>query len=250
MREMQSDFDVEDLQEIRKHAHNLISRGYFTGFNIVRSNSTLPSAAIVLHFLHDNQAQIDYVIQNTKLTDFQILPRETAYLFDLVYAKKPGFEKEYANAQFIGPDGRFIPISEIKNQKIAPLVIANELDLIAPLNAQTLEKTIEDLESIKKTGPDPWIHPVIIIKSLTPCKSVPGFIEQVKYVCVSKDKDEAYTLVENEKCSHLRKYVDKFICIKDLGKSRPNVVVFHPSQVNKEFFEYMLANAREFLPEP
>ncbi|MBW2969981.1 hypothetical protein KY319_02550 [Candidatus Woesearchaeota archaeon] len=243
-------FSLDDLQEIRKHAHNLINRGYFTGFNIVHSNSQLPSAAIVLHFLHDNQAQIEYVTKNTKLTGFQILPRETAYMFDLIYTKKKGFEKEYANAKFIGPDGKFIPLSEVKNQKIAPLVVADELDLISPLNAQNLESTIEDLEEIKKQGPDPWIHPVIIIKSVAPCKKIPGFIEQVKYVCVSKHQDEAYALVENDKCSHLQKYVDRFVCINELGKSRPNIVVFHPSQINKEFFEYMLANAREFLPEP
>lgn len=241
-------FVEADLQEIRRHAHDLISRGYFTGFNIVRSHESLPSAVIMLHFLHDSQEQINHVARNSGLIDFKVLPRETAYLFDLVYAKKKDFEKEYEKAVFVGPGGVQIPLSDVKNQQIEPLVITNELDLIAPLSAQTLEQIVKNLEAANKSGPQPWIHPVIIVKSTAPLDKIPGFVDKVKYVCVSKDMEEAYTLVEEDKCLPLQRYVDRFVCVNDLGKVRPNVVVFHPSQINKEFFEYMLTNARDFLP--
>ncbi len=241
-------FSATDLQEIMRHAHNLITRGYFTGFNIVRSPKSMPSAAIMLHFLHDAQDQIDYVTRNSGLVDFQVLPRETAYLFDLVYEKKKDFEKEYETAVFIGIDGSQIPLSEVRNQKTAPLVVSNELDLMAPLDVQTLEQIVMNLESANKSGPQPWIHPVIIVKSISPLDRIPGFVDKVKYVCVSKNNEEAYALVEDDKCLLLQKYVDKFVCVQDLGKTRSNIVVFHPSQINQRFFEYMLANARTFLP--
>ncbi|VVB81770.1 Uncharacterised protein [uncultured archaeon] len=241
-------FSAIDLQEIRRHAHNLITRGYFTGFNIVRSSKSLPSAAIMLHFLHDAQDQIDYITRTSGLVGFQVLPRETAYLFDLIYAKKKDFEKEYKNAVFIGTDGSQIPLSEVGNQKTAPLVVSDELDLMATLDVQTLEQIVMKLESANRSGPQPWIHPVIIVKSVSPLDRIPGFVDRIKYVCISKNNEEAYALVEDDKCLSLQKYVDKFVCVQDLGKTRSNIVVFHPSQINQKFFEYMLSNARTFLP--
>ena len=246
---MVESFSNKELVEMRKHARNLILRGNFTGFNIVRSLDPLPEVYLSLRFLHDDLAQIEHIVTNSKLEEFKVLPRETAYLFDVAYSEKLGFEEEYGCAIFINEEGGEIPLSEVRNQKYSPLVISNELDLFIPLKSGTLEKVVNTVCSENLSGPNPWIHPVMILKSEFQVKDIPGFISEMKYACISKNKEEAYVLVENDKCAAVQKYVNKIPCVSDLSKKRKNVLVFYPSQVNEVFFDYVVKNARNFFQE-
>ena len=57
-------FAKEELKEIIDHSFKLMSCGYFSGLNLLKSKRRLPVQSIIVHFLHDDKKHIDFVRKN------------------------------------------------------------------------------------------------------------------------------------------------------------------------------------------
>jgi hypothetical protein len=79
---MQNDFGAEEIKEISKRTMQLIICQYLTGINFIRSEIELPKTAVIIHYLHDSEKQIDFVLDELKKVgsyESMILPRHAQY---------------------------------------------------------------------------------------------------------------------------------------------------------------------------
>ena len=248
METISNKFTLEELATIIGHGQQLVSHGYFTGFNLIKSENPLPEESIIIHFLHDSDLHLEYI--KRKLTmPFVILPRTAFYLFDPKYFDKPGFDIEYKDATFY--DDRFIPspLDAAKATKKSFIVSHDELDLLIPLHRDSLEAITSTLRQADAEGPRPFIDPFIIIKSLTELLDITGFVNHRPYVCIRRTNEEFYTILPDEMyAEELRKYLKK--TCKDLhaGAFGEHSVAFEISQINWEALQYILNRIKPLMP--
>ncbi len=248
---MQSkEFSNDELESILGQAVRLTQRGYFTGMNFVAADQPLPTSSIVIHFLHDSAQQIEHVQKASGVSGL-VIPRFSIYRMDPKYFDKPEFREEYKDATFY--DRYFKPTSmqEAIIQKQDVIVAHPELDLLVPLHAENLEKTVTVLCGADTIGPAPWEDPVVIIRSTAKLLSLSGFVPDLHFAAITGVNEEFYTvLADEQRFKGLQKYL-KLTCAQGHcpGKLNEGAIVFSPSQVNHEFFSYMLKNLKPFAAE-
>lgn len=139
---MQSnEFSHEEIRAILNQTMRLTQRGYFTGMNFVCAEQPLPSSAIVVHFLHDSAQHIDHTKKISGVSGM-VVPRQSIYRMDPKYFEKPDFREEYKNALFYDAQFRQITLEDALQLKQQVTVAHPELDLLVPLLAENLEKTV------------------------------------------------------------------------------------------------------------
>ena len=244
------EFGDEEFKEILKRSAKLVERGYFTGINFIQSNISLPNESIVIHFLQDSRPHLEQIVKNIEFP-YQIVPRFTYYRMDRKYLDKKDFKNEYKDAQFY--DENFNPVSligVIENPPKEINVANNELDLIIPLSGNHLSDLVITIQEADDTGPFPLVDPVIIIQTKKLFETLPGFENMMHYVGIMREKEEFYTIIhENSRALALKKYLSK-ICkeIPQIGKLNEKSITFDLSQINKEFFDYIVKNILPFEP--
>lgn len=231
-------FKQDEFREIIERSKELITRGYFTGINLLQSEKELPQNSIIIHFLHDSQKHLEKVSSNIK-SDNIIVPRFTYYIAREDYFKKVNFREEYKNAMFFDRDFNSISIDEaIKNPK--DVTISNrELDLIIPLNKENnLLKIITQIQEADE-GKEAWIDPVIIIRTKKPIKKLDSFLSK-HYVSITRKNEEFYSILTDiERVKALEKYLNALCTKNRISELRRSDIIFYPSQINKEFNNYL-----------
>ncbi len=244
------EFSKAELKAILSHVSRLAQRGYFTGINFISSEQPLPSSAILVHFLQDSEKQIDYVRSASGVSGIMV-PRVAIYRVDPKYFDKPEFREEYKNAVFFDEQSKPMNIEDAISKKKGVIVEHPEFDLLVPLLAETLEKTVLTICEANKNGPAPWVDPAIIIHSTNNLPIIPGFHANLHFTAVLGVKEAFYTvLTDEQRLQSLKRYL-KSICTKDgcPGKLTENTIAFFPSQINKEFLDYMIKNLEPFVNE-
>ncbi len=233
------EFKLEEFRQIIERSKKLIKRGYFTGINFLQAEKTLPKNSIIIHFLHDSKNHLKEVEPAVTGEHFTV-PRYTCYLLEPKYFKKPNFQEEYKNAIFFDQEFKRISIDEAIKNPYGVTVLNHELDLIVPiLNRETLCDTVKEIESLDQKGPEPWLDPVLIVKTKIPVKTLDSFIDK-QYVGIAKEKEEFYSiLTDRERADALSKYLDKLCASTRIGNLQRSDVVFDASQVNKKFAEFL-----------
>lgn len=238
------EFTDEEFKEILKRSTDLVKRGYFTGINFIQSDTNLPDESIVIHFLQDSRPHLEQIVKNIKFS-YQIVPRFTYYNIDLKYLDKKDFKDEYKDAEFYDENFNFVPLTRvIKNPPKEINVANNELDLIIPSNGNHLADLVIKIREADETGPFPWVDPVIIIRTKELFETLPGFENMMYYVGIMREKEEFYTIIhESSRALALKKYLGK-VCkeIPQIGKLNEKSITFNLSQINKEFFDYIVKN--------
>ncbi len=182
---MQSkEFSNVEVESILGQVSRLAQRGYFTGINFIASEQPLPSSAILVHFLQDSERQIDYVINESGISGI-VVSRIAIYRVDPKYFGKPEFRDEYKNAVFFDEQSKQITIEDAISKKKGVIVEHPEFDLLVPLLAENLEKTVLTICDANKKGPVPWIDPAIIIHSTNNLPVIPGFSPNSHFTAVS-----------------------------------------------------------------
>lgn len=241
-----SKFSKQESKEILKRARRIVYSGYSTGFNYIWSRQKLPREGIVIHFLQDSGHHIHYVRSKLAVPSL-VVPRIAFYLFDPSYFDKSGFEDEYRKAEFYDSEFHKISLRRAKRVRRKITISNRELDLMVPLTHESLEKTVETLQKADKTGPKTWRDPFVIIRlGRRNIGNLPGFVSSTYYVNIRREREEFYTLVPSKRRSlALRRYVKRLCERVHVGELDENSVVFEPSQINKEAFDYM---ARQIRP--
>lgn len=242
------EFSNVELEAILSHILRLAQRGYFTGINFISSEQPLPTSVILVHFLQDSARQIEYV-RSMSCVSGMVVPRVAIYRVDTTYFDKPDFRDEYKNAVFFDEQFKPISIDDAISQKKGVIVENQEFDLLVPLLAENLEKTVLAIGEADKKGPAPFVDPAIIIHSANNLPVIPGFQTDLHFTAVSGIKEQFYAVITDEqRLLSLKRYL-KSICTKDgcPGKLTENAIVFFPSQVNKKFVDYMIKNLEPFV---
>jgi hypothetical protein len=229
-----------------RRGQDLIRRGYFTGMNFIRSDVQIPNNALIVHFLHDSREHLDFMIQKLE-RECLVLPRLTCYETVPAYFSKPGFKDEYRDALFF--DSNMVPIS-IEQAIRAPegaVVLRQELDLIVPLDEDTLRDSVTSLREADELGPRTWVDPVFIVRNRKRIVNLDGFVER-QFVSIARENEEIYTVLgDRNRTKALERYLDKLCSDEKIGTLARSDVVFRPSQVNEEFAKYILNAQKELL---
>lgn len=243
-----NEFSDIEFREIFVHANKLFNNGYFTGINFIKSNEKLPDESIIVHFLHYNRSHLEKIVREVNLP-YQITPRFTFYAFDAKYIKsKPNFKEDYKNSIFYDEYFNIVPIEDVIKKEYRKLKVTHEeLDLILPCQNIPLIDVILDIQEANKEGPFPWDDPVIIIKTKQLIETVPNFKNNTHYVSITRHKEEFYTIVnEDFIVKSLKKYI-KNLCKKvKIGNLNENSIKFNLSQINIEFYDYIVKNLMPF----
>ena len=234
------DFTDVELDQILKKSAELIERGYFTGINLIQSSTTLPNDAIIIHFLHNLEEQIEW-IQSVIRTSSFIVPRLTYYATKPDYLTKDSSEAEYEGAVIFDNDMRIVPFQEAKINPNGKRILHKELDLVVPLTEEgILEETVTKLREVDRSGPDRWIDPAIIVKSKLKLKPIKTFFDK-HYVSLMRDREEIYSILSDPvRADALTRYLDQLCEKNKIGAIRRSDIVFYPSQINEEFMHYLL----------
>lgn len=244
-----TDFSKEEFKQIIERSKGLIKRGYFSGINFLQSEAPLPQDSIIMHFLHDSKRQIESIEPQIS-SEHLIVPRFTYYMLRPEYFRKPNFKEEYKNAIFFGSDFQEITIEEaIRNPEMVT-VSNKELDLIIPiLNFEPLAELLARIREADRKGPEPWIDPVIIIKTERPLKTIEQFVDKY-FVSIALKREEFYSVLTDKiRMEALEKYLDRLCQKIKVGKLKRSDVVFYPSQVNTEFAKYLSSIQNQLLIE-
>lgn len=238
-------FTKEELKEVLDQSMKLFVHGYFTGVNFIHSEDPLPKETIIVHFLHNSKEHIKEIKDKLKAKAL-VLPRNAFYFLDPKYFEKLTFDEDYKNSTFFDEDLSEISIELAKRKREGISVANKELDLFIPLNAQSLDETIELIKREDAESPVKWEDPVIIVKSATKIKTIPGFVNNKDYVSLERDCEEIYTILPDKKRSQaLKKYYKKLCKEKPkIGELDLNSLVFNVSQVNREFLDYILGQIK------
>jgi hypothetical protein len=233
------DFNLDEFKLVIDRSKELIKNGYFTGINFLQSEISLPKNSIIVHFLHDSQQHLKE-IESVIIPAYSIVPRFTFYMVRAEYFKKPNFREEYKSAIFFNPQFREISIEEAIRDPNRITISSRELDLIIPVkNPEMLEGLLTKIRKVDRIGPEPWIDPVIIVRTEVPIKVLENFTNK-HYVSIAREREEFYSIVtDKNRLAALEKYLDnlcKRIKIDRLGRSD---IVFYPSQINNEFASFL-----------
>jgi hypothetical protein len=233
------EFTHDEFKQILARTQELIRRGYFTGINFLQAEDHLPESSLIIHFLQDSARHIGEMEPHLTTTR-AVVPRFTYYMLKPEYFEKPNFKEEYANATFFDAEGNSISIDDAIKNPVGVTTSNKELDLIVPVtDREALEETIEVLRSADHIGSDPWIDPVLIVQSKTPVKTLDYFVNK-QYVSINRGQEEFYSILTDRKRTQaLQKYLDKTCKKTQIGTLRRSDVVFHPSQINVEFADYL-----------
>ncbi len=233
------EFQQEEFKQIIERSKDLIRKGYFTGINFLQSETLLPKNSIIVHFLHDSEKHLKE-IESAVTGEHFIVPRFTCYLLKPEYFQKTNFKEEYKHAIFLNSEFKLIPIDEAIKKSQGVTVLNRELDLIVPIiHSKTLYDTVKNIQLLDQKGPEPWLDPVLIIKTKTPLKTLEGFVDK-QYVSIEKEKEEFYSILTDKKRTNaLSNYLDKLCATTQIGNLRRSDIVFDASQVNERFAEFL-----------
>lgn len=236
---MTSDFNQDEFQEVMEKSQELIKRGYVTGINFLQAQSKLPRSAVLVHFLHDSEQHLQ-AIESQIYESHLTVPRYTCYMLRPEYFKKPNFKEEYANAIFFNQEFKTISIENAIGSPTGISVFNRELDFMIPVcNIENLESLVQRIKNADRNSPDPWIDPVIIIKTEQPITAIPEFVDK-HYVSLARDKEEFYAILNDRmRANALEKYFGQLCQEPCTGNLRRSDIVFKPSQVNKEFADFL-----------
>ena len=110
---------------------------------------------------------------------------------------------------------------------------------------ETLTEIVNGIRDADKKGPDRWIHPAIIIRSDSKLELLEDFSES-QFINISKRCEEFYSiLIDDARTNALKRYLRRVCNENDIGIFNESDVVIAPSQINKEFIEYLLINQSE-----
>lgn len=234
-----SEFTNEEFNQIIKTSKDLIRRKYIAGINFLQSDTSLPQASIIIHFLHDSEKHIKE-IESGIGEPHLVVPRYTYYTARPKYFLKPNFKEEYKNALFFNSEFRQISIEDAIRNPYGVTISNNELDLIIPLsNELRLPRFIKRLQNQDRKGPEPWIDPVIIVKSEDKLKTLENFVYK-HFVSISRSKEEFYSvLTDGKRIKSLERYLDNVCNRSKIGKLRRSDIVFNLSHINEEFANYL-----------
>ncbi len=126
-------------------------------------------------------------------------------------------------------------------------VLNKELDLVIPISdASELVDLINNIQEADRKGSEPWITPVVIIKTSSRLETIEHFVDKY-FVSISREKEEFYSvLTDRYRVKALERYLHKLCANTQLGRLRRSDIVFSPSQINSEFADY-LAKLQEEL---
>jgi hypothetical protein len=234
------DFTNVELDQILEKSTELIERGYFTGVNLIQSNTPLPKEAIIIHFLHNLKEQIEGVQSAIKADSF-IVPRLTYYATKPDYLTKDSSEVEYKDAVILDQSMQVVPFQEARINPEGKRILHMELDLIIPLTEEgILEETITKLKEADRSGPDPWIDPAIIVKSKRKLRPIRAFFDK-HYVSLMRNREEFYSIISDPiRADALTRYLNKLCERNKIGTIQRSDIVFYSSQINEEFMRYLL----------
>ncbi|MDD5331792.1 MAG: hypothetical protein PHE43_03145 [Candidatus Nanoarchaeia archaeon] len=232
-------FSEEEFFQVISKSKDLMKKGYFTGVNFIQSEDTLPDSSILIHFLHNNQEQINYMQKNINQTHL-VLPRTTLYAPKPEYFNKSSFTKEYKNAIFLDRDLKEICLEKAIKSPQDIIILNKEVDMLFPiLKEKDLSSITEKICKVNLSGPDVWIDPVIIVKTKKSLNLLEGFVNKC-FVGISKENEEFYCILScPENVKKLKRYIDNLCNKTQIGEFQKSDVVFYPSQINKEFSEYI-----------
>ncbi len=72
-----------------------------------------------------------------------------------------------------------------------------ELALVVPFDsAANLRDVVETIERADRSGPEPWIDPVFIVRTKDDVLGLTGFSE-MKYVGIARRQEEFYTILSD-----------------------------------------------------
>ncbi len=244
------EFNPAEMRTVIDHMLRLYKRGHFTGANLIQNDAALPLTGILVHFLH---SQIPHLENIQKAADMEgkILSRQTFYRTDPKYHTKDEFWNDYANATFFDDDLTIIPLEDAWKMKKVLNVKNPEFDLLLDLTQGNLEAVINRMQVRNDSLKTKWEDPVVIVKSPVKLASMPGFINELHFVSLTRGSEEFYVIVNDEsRLKSLQSYLKKLCATPNCPSTlSENAFAFHPSQVNKEFATYMLNRSMPFQPE-
>lgn len=231
------EFSQEEFELILQKAQSLIQRNYFSGINFLQSEAPLPKERIIVHFLHNSREHIEGIITTASIFG-QIVPRYSLYRTRLEYFQDGGIEDKYREAIFFDKKGKTLTRTEALIQEEV-YTLNPELDLLIPFyEAEGLEEVVARIKKADSESAEAWYDPVIIIRSAVPL-TLPDFGEKIS-VSLSKEHEEFYTILPSEeKKRKLTRYLKKLCKNRNLGTLQYKDIVFSPSQINGEFFQYL-----------
>lgn len=242
-------FSEQEKREIVEIGFDLIDRDLITGINLIESTKELPKNALIIHYLHNSQNQISFILNQIAKFNLQtiLLPRETYYILDPIYTKKPNFTKIYKTSSFFEKrELKPRTIEDVINDPKEIIVKNKELDLLIPLDEKELpSKIVSMIYKTDKKSPERWTHPAIILKGEVFLPSIPGFIKK-DYISLCRKKAEFYAIALDKKRKRaLKKYMDS-IC-REMKKDaestlKTDSVLYLPSQINPELDLYFREN--------
>lgn len=241
------EFTNDEFSQVIQQSRELIRRGYISGINFLQSDTKLPKAYIVIHFLHDSERHLDE-IESSIPTRHEIVPRFTYYILRPEYFRKPNFKEEYKDAIFFDPSLRVISIDEAIQNPEGITVSNKEFDLLVKLEEKgMLEETIRSLTLADRQGSYPWIDPVIIVTTENEIE-VPANFRDNQFVSITKKREGFYSIISDKiRGEALRKYLDKLCAKTNIGNLRRSDIVFSPSRINPEFEAYLRGIQNELL---
>ena len=242
------DFTWDEFRQIIDISRELIKRGYFTGINLLRSDSPLPKSSIIVHFLHDSKTHLNQITSKLN-SDYLIVPRRTYYLLSKEYFTKPIFREEYKNALFFDADFKEVSIDEAINASYTVTVSNNELDMLIPFDcADILQSFINNINEVSSKCLDKWLDPVIIVQTNSPVESLDDFVDR-PFVTISREREIFYSVIsDNKRKESLQKYLDQWYERNKWCTLSRRDILFYESQVNKEFADYLLRIQPPFRP--
>jgi len=233
------EFNQDEFKQILDRSKELIKRGYFTGINFLQSDTPLPRNLLLIHFLHDSEKHLS-AVKSAISGEHSIIPRYTCYMLRPEYFAKPNFRNEYSRALFFDADFNEISIDEAIRNPHSSTVLNRELDLAVPIkNNANLGDIVKSLQEADRKGPEPWLDPVLIIKTKSPVSCLPDFVDK-HFVSISKMQEEFYSIISDEqRLAALSRYLDKLCATTKIGSLNRSDIVVDTSQINKKFAEFM-----------
>lgn len=246
-----TDFTKEELEFIINNATALILKNRLTGINLIYSEDTpLPDEKIIIHYLQDSEAQIEFIINEIKKryedTNTKVVPRFTFYRFMQEYTKKLDFRKTYGKATFLDDKLNIISIEEVVKKPTDLIVCNEEKDLLVyGLSDEDIVDLAEDIIDIDPKGPSRWLDLAIIIKDNGLLKNIDRYVRK-DYASIKMRHSEFYSIIHDAKTKrYLRTYVSK-ICNnlrdkKGITISQGSLLIVE-SQINKDLNDYIAKN--------
>jgi|GEM_PF-3717206 len=244
---MPVDFNEREKRIVIANGLDLIKDGYVTGFNYLNSEKPLPDNALLIHYLHDSQIQIDYVKKEGGFSDddFRQVRRFTYYMLDPNWMKKPEFASEYSAAKFFDLFGNLKSLDDALKNPFDTFIESTEWDVIVPVSNADVSSVAQRIYDAERKGPLKWMTPAIIARGVE-VPELSGF-SRAHYASLARQNSEFYSLVVgNLRKSKLRRKL-KTVCADLKNEAnvdlKKNSVLWLAGEINSEFGRYLTGQA-------